>query len=81
MDLMIKTHATKLIVKILKASTIIGACFFCAYGFFIVIEANFYHKNVLSCKSYEFVIQACLNMVIVLIFLFSACTTSKMIKA
>lgn len=81
MDLMVKTSVTKLIVFVTKVSTIVGATFFTLYGIYMLVEENFEHKDVLSFRSPEFIIQASLNMFIVLIFLFSACSTSKMIKA
>ena len=81
MDLMVRTSVTKLIVFVTKVSTIVGATFFTLYGIYMLVEENFEHKDVLSFRSPEFIIQASLNMFIVLIFLFSACSTSKMIKA
>ena len=80
MDLMIKTKVTKMIIFVTKLSTILGAVFFTAYGVYMFVEANFYDKDVLDCKSPEFVIQSSFNLIIVLIFLFAACSTSKMIK-
>ena len=76
MDLMLKTKVTRTIIFVTKVSTILGAVFFTAFGVYMWIEANFYDKDVLSCKSPEFVTQSSFNLIIVLIFLFSACSTS-----
>ena len=75
-DLMLKTQVTRTIIFVTKVSTILGAIFFTAFGVYMWIMANFYDKDVLSCKSPEFVTQSSFNLIIVLIFLFSACSTS-----
>ena len=81
MDLMIKTSAIKIIIQVLRISTVLGACFFVGYAIYLIVQESVYNKNVLTCQSPEFVIQASLNLAIVIIFLFSACSTTKMIRA
>ena len=81
MDLMIKTYAVKIIIRVLQVSIVVGACFFVGYAVYLVVQESVYNANVLTCQSPEFVIQASLNLAIVIIFLISACSTTKMIRA
>lgn len=63
---------TKFILATLTACIIAGACCFICYAVFLIIEAHVFDKDVLKCHSPEFVIQASLNMTIVIIFLCTA---------
>lgn len=73
---MIRTSSVKLILKFIKVSTVIVACLFLGYALYLVLV----NHNILSCKSVEFMVQATFNLIVVLIFLWSACSITKMIQ-
>ena len=79
MDL-ITSKGTKMTLKILRFCIIGGGCFFVAYAVYMICQEQVSDKDVLSCKTLEFITQSTFNMVLVGIFLGFAWKTTKMIN-
>jgi len=56
MDLMVRSKAIKVTLRVLKWSIVAGTCFFSAYGFYLVYEKQVNDVDVLGCGTAEFTI-------------------------
>lgn len=71
----------QLTLRMLHLFTIIGAVAYCAYAIFLISQEWIHDRDVLNCKSSEFVVQSSLLIIVVSFFLFSAIRTSKAIDS
>ena len=56
MDLMVRSKAIKVTLRVLKWSIVAGTCFFSAYAIYLIFEEEVNDADVLSCGSAEFTI-------------------------
>ena len=78
---LVRSKTTKFTLKILYIFTYGGAIAMIAYGIFVIIrnsERN-YGDDLLTCKNKDFLVQACVLLAVVSVFLVFSVRTSKLI--
>ena len=80
---LVRTKTTKFTLKILYIFTYGGAIAMIAYGIYVLIRnaKRSDDDDLLTCKNKDFIIQSCVLLAVVSVFLVFSVRTSKLIQA
>ena len=80
---LVRSKSTKVTLKILYIFTYVGIVAYIAYGIYILIRnaKESEEKDLLTCKNKDYVIQGCIMIAVVSVFLVFSVRTSRLIKA